>query len=216
METNNQQEINDESVEYKGLPITEDEASTANSEDEKSPVDALFKVGDIVRFKDSRSENATFFENGLNGLEVQRVYGDELIIYESDKSDDWVVDINEVELDTCPEFTVDEFEKLHHLRKYNIGSFLWAVEQMKEGKKVRRNIWSDNTKYVFQKAYYYISDSKTVEFNIYDFEATDWEIFKEYGPYRKEICNIVSKMLDNPDDYGIYPTGIYVIENSMI
>ncbi len=32
------------------------------------------------------------------------------------------------------------------------------------------------------------------------------EEIKEMGRWRKEVCEIVSEMLDNPDEHGIYPT----------
>ena len=31
---------------------------------------------------------------------------------------------------------------------------------------------------------------------------------KPQGLFRREICKIISRMLDNPDDIGIYPTGV--------
>jgi len=58
--------------------------------------------------------------------------------------------------------------------------FMWAVEQMKQGKKVRRELWMDD--------YYIKSETKSIisnkngtyiKYNIPDIEATDWELFKE-------------------------------------
>jgi len=61
------------------------------------------------------------------------------------------------------------------------GTFMWAVEQMKQGNKVSRKLWEGN---------YICRSKKTINLIIYkdknlfmtgicDIEATDWEIFEE-------------------------------------
>jgi len=60
------------------------------------------------------------------------------------------------------------------------GTFSWAVEQMKEGKKV---VYSDicSSKYCYADKFNIIRDDDCHEFrlSIKSFEATDWEIYKE-------------------------------------
>lgn len=69
-------------------------------------------------------------------------------------------------------------------RKPAEGSFMWAVEQMKQGKKVRRKNRFDNKKYIFAKGLdiEYVLDAEEAKYqliNLEDFEATDWEIYQE-------------------------------------
>ena len=65
------------------------------------------------------------------------------------------------------------------------GDFLWALQQMKKGKKVRRAQWIDS-------AYRVIEGNRVIkrwsdmpnyfEYTkgfIYDYEGVDWELFKE-------------------------------------
>jgi hypothetical protein len=70
------------------------------------------------------------------------------------------------------------------------GTFIWAVEQMKQGKKVRRKSFPDNSRYMFMEDMHssIVTDSK---YTSYDIEldvvlySTDWEVYKEsrFGPY---------------------------------
>ena len=64
-------------------------------------------------------------------------------------------------------------------------TFMWAVEQMKLGKKVRRKDWEE-TYYihilndVIQKSKYIYGDNYVADrFGLIDFEATDWEVVDE-------------------------------------
>lgn len=56
------------------------------------------KVGDIVRFKSTDSKNAEFFGRGLENLQIKAIYSDCLRVYESDMSNSWLVENDEVEL----------------------------------------------------------------------------------------------------------------------
>ena len=61
------------------------------------------------------------------------------------------------------------------------GTFMWAVEQMKQGKKVRRKAWQGKEIFAiiesdFIRKYNYWQTPK-LDYN--DFKATDWEIFEE-------------------------------------
>ena len=57
------------------------------------------KAGDIVKFKDPNSPDAHYFSKGLENLEVKSVVSPRLImIYESDKSNQWCINKKDVEL----------------------------------------------------------------------------------------------------------------------
>lgn len=66
------------------------------------------------------------------------------------------------------------------------NSFMWAVEQMKQGEKVRREsdinkdffLFLDNSKVICYKTRTG-NEGTTCPINIEELEATDWEIFKE-------------------------------------
>ena len=59
------------------------------------------------------------------------------------------------------------------------GTFMWAVEQMKEGKKVRRKNAHNSGCYIFMGVddFIYDNGNDDAEFRINDFSATDWEIW---------------------------------------
>ena len=64
-------------------------------------------------------------------------------------------------------------------------NFQWAIQQLKEGKKVRRKDWGNPDFYVFMKNenFYYYSTENDPEtlypFRLECFQATDWELFGE-------------------------------------
>ena len=74
------------------------------------------------------------------------------------------------------------------------GTFMWAVEQMKQGKKVRRKLWIDDL-YVFWQsqsmAMVFSKDCASMVFQNY--EATDWEIWE------KPMKTLYDKYHDNPN-----------------
>lgn len=78
--------------------------------------------------------------------------------------------------------------------KYPEGTFMWATEQMKQGKKVRRKTHID-------KDFYIYADSSILRMRSHSsyspgmgsIQATDWEIYKE-------SCTVCTT-LDNPHDY---------------
>ena len=63
------------------------------------------------------------------------------------------------------------------------GSFMWAVEKMKEGKKVRRSVWSGSVNYIRFRNDGLMVDGLGKDMRFFnlnnDFEATDWEIYYE-------------------------------------
>lgn len=62
------------------------------------------------------------------------------------------------------------------------GTFMWAVEQMKQGKKVRRKSWyNKDCIQIKGKNYFSWDDKLNLEliFNVEWIEGTDWEIFEE-------------------------------------
>ena len=63
------------------------------------------------------------------------------------------------------------------------GSFLWAVEQMKQGKKVRRNQHENTLPWVYSNGEFYIikenGDRIISHLSMSHFEATDWEVVEE-------------------------------------
>lgn len=74
-----------------------------------------------------------------------------------------------------------------------MNDFMWAVKQMKEGKKVKRSGSFNNKYYMFKEddwVFGYNDGIKSVDknFELIDFEATDWEIYSPNIPlgYEKE------------------------------
>lgn len=62
-----------------------------------------------------------------------------------------------------------------------VGTFAWAVEMMKEGKKVRRKDWGGQDIFLrrnFQLIIY--SDGEEFNTDFDDIEATNWEIYEEH------------------------------------
>lgn len=62
------------------------------------------------------------------------------------------------------------------------GSFLWAMEQMKQGKKVRRSYYHKSVYDFLDKNTLkrkYMDGTNKVEFFVDDYEATDFEIYEE-------------------------------------
>ena len=64
------------------------------------------------------------------------------------------------------------------------GTFMWAVEQMKAGKKVKRNIWRSSAYITFISGGELIYDEKEHSITIgrTELTATDWELFGEKKP----------------------------------
>ena len=80
-------------------------------------------------------------------------------------------------------------------------NFEWAIKQLKEGKKVRRPSWKENSCWVLgidQKICW--KDETTAHIHINQIEATDWEIYKKDTKYFKEVMsrlNRIDKELEN-------------------
>ena len=73
--------------------------------------------------------------------------------------------------------------------KYEKGTFMWAVEQMNAGKKIRRSVW-DSSEYInFTPGSESIYDEKKHNITICKIEltATDWELFDEKKPLSDKI-----------------------------
>ena len=73
-------------------------------------------------------------------------------------------------------------------KMYQEGTFMWAVEQMKAGKKVRRKGWIncpnwfmsvDNSMSSIELKEIIDQSNQNMTYCILDIEATDWEIFEE-------------------------------------
>ena len=60
-------------------------------------------------------------------------------------------------------------------------TFLGAIEAMKQGKRVRRSGWKNNVIFnIFLQSHILMtSDGYTFESTLFDFDATDWEIYEE-------------------------------------
>jgi len=113
------------------------------------------------------------------------------------------------------------------------GDFLWAVSQMKEGKKVKRKDWG--TRYLYYDTIIKSNYAKPEEWYVEHFEATDWEIVdddddiinhkhfipstieelssfigKYYFPKQrvKEVLDDVQKVVDNSVYPEAYENGI--------
>ncbi len=71
------------------------------------------------------------------------------------------------------------------------GSFGWAVEQMKQGKKVRRKHWKNLNGFALfiypQIGLLFTNNRTSDKLTIEDIEANDWEIFKEESAIEKKI-----------------------------
>jgi hypothetical protein len=168
-----------------------------------------FKIGDKVRFKDPESPNAKYFDEGLSNLEVKADNLDNsrlLRVWESDKSQWYFVDEDELEL----------MEPRH--------DFMWAVEQMKQGKKVRRNHWQNWEGFALHNAdgiglmftnNRYMSD----KISISDIEATDWEIFEEeitWEEITKKIRNQLEVSPESPTTIRLNSKVIKILENQIL
>ena len=79
--------------------------------------------------------------------------------------------------------------------------FKQAIEWLKEGKKVRGESWYDGAYWFLDKTMNAIQNEKNEDawFQIRNFEATDWEIFKE----KEETLS--DKRIENGKDYFIIP-----------
>ena len=83
-------------------------------------------------------------------------------------------------------------------------SFMWAVEQMKEGKKVRRNCWD---KVEFCEGGYPKVCCGTFNYRrillLGDFEAVDWESYEEpKKTLHKEILRTIKQYERNIQNYN--------------
>ena len=62
------------------------------------------------------------------------------------------------------------------------GNFMWAVEMMKQGKKVRRNQHKDTLTWANDGRFYVLlhsGEKDYCQFSISHIEATDWEVVEE-------------------------------------
>ena len=84
-------------------------------------------------------------------------------------------------------------------------NFMEAVKAMSEGKKVRRNNWGNSD--------FCLDSNNSVngisyEFGIYDFEATDWELFNEERNW--SLADLKSRRRINENDHEPYYNAGYV------
>ena len=61
----------------------------------------------------------------------------------------------------------------------NEGTFMWAIEQIEEGKKIRRPHWTSEEYHKMYRTDIYTENNKYAEMSVDDYKATDWEIYEE-------------------------------------
>ena len=86
----------------------------------------------------------------------------------------------------------------------DIGTFMWAVEQMGDGKEVRRKTFSDKSSVIIQDKiirWVHIKGMNCYYADLKDIEATDWEIFEENDEIFEDLWGKISS---NPIGYGDY------------
>lgn len=84
------------------------------------------------------------------------------------------------------------------------GTFMWAVAQMKSGKKVKHKNWQDGS-YVRHERYngFINSQNLSYEFDLQDFLSTDWELF-ENPEWPKKTYMGLGYSLEMSKDGDIY------------
>ena len=121
---------------------------------------------------------------------------------------------------------VDGFKEfLYGVQK---GTFKWAVEQMRQGKKVRRKDWLVKTFSCFSgetNLLYYGDDiNYYANLTLQDFEATDWKIFEEntFGDFKVDktgaidsICNDSCVSFSQKLDDFLEPEIVKIMYNSI-
>ena len=91
------------------------------------------------------------------------------------------------------------------------GNFMWAVDMMKQGKKVRRSSWGTRINYIQGS----IIKSNYSEDNILyypDFEAIDWEVVEEP---KKTLSDKSYKLADRGDIFGLEEEGNLFCRNDV-
>lgn len=156
-----------------------------------------YKVGDKVDLKKDTNVSK-HFDYGIIGLEIKDVFDNnenhisDYAIWNQDKSDYWDVDECDI-LDYSQqvgEQTPSDSRATVRLgdsvvSDNPVGTFSWAVEQMKDGKKVRckklaKELYLCKEGYVI--TFKSIKDNSNTTFQGLDIdfiEATDWEIVEE-------------------------------------
>ena len=81
------------------------------------------------------------------------------------------------------------------------GDFLWAVSQMKEGKKVKRKDWG--TRYLYYDTIIKSNYAKPEEWYVEHFEATDWEIVDDDMDWSLSQYNLLLNEATLPE-FGTY------------
>ena len=81
----------------------------------------------------------------------------------------------------CDDISVNE-EPVH--------DFMWAIKQMKQGKKVRRKEFRDDTKYIYLKEPDLNADcGYPYKLVLWDIDAVDWEVWEEPKKEKKSLSN---------------------------
>lgn len=140
-----------------------------------------FKVGDKVKFVNPNSVNARLFNGDLENIKIKKIWEDGAYIYNKIIPESYFVYFYEIELELDEPIGI----KLGYSIPAPVGTFMWAVKQMKAGKKVRNNLFVDG--------YYCEIKNNSIQDNVgetrlmvRDIESTDWEIFEEnkFGFYQ--------------------------------
>jgi hypothetical protein len=166
-----------------------------------------FKAGDIVNITEPDTVSLSRFGDCKN-LEIEEIDMDgDFYIYTHDK------------LFSCIVFKSEGVELVNGQH-----DFMWAVEQMKQGKKVRRNHWQNWEGFALHNAdgiglmftnNRYMSD----KISISDIEATDWEIFEEeitWEEITKKIRNQLEVSPESPTTIRLNSKVIKILENQIL
>ena len=87
------------------------------------------------------------------------------------------------------------------------GTFMWAVEMMKQGKKVRRNQHNNTLPWGNDGSFYVLLDSEEknyYQFSISHIQSTDWEVVEEP---KKTLSDKSYNIADKGEVFGLEENG---------
>lgn len=196
-----------------------------------------YKVGDIIDLKKDTNVSK-LFDHSIIGLEIKKflnnneIYVSDYTIWNQDKSDYWYVDECDI-LDYSQQVgeqtpsdsrvsggaTVQLGDSV--VSDKPVGTFTWAVQQMKEGKKVRckklaKELYLCKEGYVI--TFKSIKDNSNTTFQGLDIDfidATDWEIYENniFGDFKVDEKGSISSInfksyVCDPDEHDILEKAI--------
>jgi len=88
--------------------------------------------------------------------------------------------------------------------KYDKGSFMWAVQEMKKGNNVRRKSWKTKDIYCYasgETIFYWDYEEASLE--VFEIEATDWEVYIKIKYDKEQLCEKMGQIIQLYDDLDI-------------